>query len=343
MHSELNPNHLERLAQAVAFNNITADNTAINDAHTNYIIKANSTRELLRNKESMTDSNNNKVGGKSIQEAIILDSADDDDDERKSRVKVDLGQFSILQNPTLIDSITNTQQNQSLITRGVLSGNNSNVSLIDDNKNEIQAEAERDSDHPPCIQVQAIHWNMAHQAAQTMREFLTLREKVRSADNEICSLEASMAFQQDNTNEMSKAINDIGNNVLLTATEKFEQIEQFKNKQQECGRVICQLQRKISELIKHKNSRTLELNHLETEAKALDDNRRVIVQAFRDPFTSWKGKLAQGSRVGGCITLQSIVGRQQGLSRGRLACYKTRSNLSTGQNPAAHFCLRRRL
>ncbi|MGK3749150.1 MAG: WD40 repeat protein [Bacillariaceae sp.] len=348
MHSGLIPSHLEHLAQSVVFNTVTANTTAIEDAHTNYLIRANSTGESLRNKQLQlqlqssggSTSSTTEVGGigLSVQEAIILDNADDDE---INNVIVDTGQSSIFQNPTLIDSSIRQQQY------------GKNAATNNSNNNEVttmmmMVQAERDTDQLPSIDIKATHWDMAHQTAETMREFLTLREKVRLTDYEIRSLEASMTHQQDNMNMLNKKINDIAtggtgtdenNNTamtMMTATEKLEKTEQCKVSQQESGRVICQLQRKLSDLITNQNSRKLELTHLETKARTLNKKRQSIVHAFRDPFTSWKGDLAKGSRVGGCVTLQSIVGREQGLSRARLSRYQSRSNISKGQNPV-HF------
>ena len=349
MHSGLIPSHLEQLAQSVVFNNITANTTAMEDAHTNYLIRANSTGESLRNKQlqlqqsssggGAMSSTTTEVGGigLSVQEAIILDNADDDE---INNVIVDTEQSSILQNPTLIDSSLRQQQQY---------GKNTTMMTM--------VQAERDTDQPPSIDIKATHWDIAHQTAETMREFLTLREKVRSTDYEIRSLEASMTLQQDNMNMLNKRINDIatgagtGNmndttattTTIMTATEKLEQTEQCKVSQQESGRVICQLQRKLSDLITNQNSRRLELIHLEKKARTLNKKRQSVVQAFRDPFTSWKGELAKGSRVGGCGTLQSIVGREQGLSRARLSRYHSRSNQSRGQNPVHFLELRKNL
>ena len=272
----------------------------------------------------MLSSTTTEVGGigLSVQEAIILDNADDDE---INNVIVDTEQSSILQNPTLIDSSIRQQQQY---------GKNTTMMTM--------VQAERDTDQPPSIDIKATHWDIAHQTAETMREFLTLREKVRSTDYEIRSLEASMTLQQDNMNMLNKRINDIatgagtGNmndttattTTIMTATEKLEQTEQCKVSQQESGRVICQLQRKLSDLITNQNSRRVELIHLEKKARTLNKKRQSVVHAFRDPFTSWKGELAKGSRVGGCVTLQSIVGREQGLSRARLSRYHSRSNQS---------------
>jgi len=344
MYSGLSPSHLEHLAQSVAFNNITADTTAIEDAHTNYIIRANSTGESFRNKQSST--NSSKVGGKSVQEAIILDNADDDE---TNNVRVDTGQSSILHKPTLIGSIQQQQHRQRLITGDVLGGSNTNsngntnINTNNEGTTMVHTEAERKSDQPPSIGIKATHWDVAHRTAETMRGFLTLREKVRSIDNEIRSLEASMALQQNNSNKLNRIINDIGESTIMTSIEKIEKTEQCKVSQQESGRVICQLQRKLSELIRNQNSRKSELIYLKTKTQNLDKKRRNIVHSFRDPFTSWKGDLAKGSRVGGCVTLQSIVGREQGLSRGRLSRYQSRSSLSTGQNPVHFLELRKNL
>ncbi|MGK3745559.1 MAG: hypothetical protein ACI90V_012420, partial [Bacillariaceae sp.] len=261
MHSGLIPSHLEHLAQSVVFNTVTANTTAIEDAHTNYLIRANSTGESLRNKQLQlqlqssggSTSSTTEVGGigLSVQEAIILDNADDDE---INNVIVDTGQSSIFQNPTLIDSSIRQQQY------------GKNAATNNSNNNEVttmmmMVQAERDTDQLPSIDIKATHWDMAHQTAETMREFLTLREKVRLTDYEIRSLEASMTHQQDNMNMLNKKINDIAtggtgtdenNNTtmtMMTATEKLEKTEQCKVSQQESGRVICQLQRKLSDLI----------------------------------------------------------------------------------------------
>jgi WD40 repeat protein len=327
MHAELPPSHLEHLAQSMAFNTATADSTALENARTNYLLRVNSTRESAIAAAGLTNNSGSSAGNRMLEEAFDRDTPEEVDDNGKTAGwKQTIGDWnhqgqSILQNPTLIVS---TQQYDRLST------------TKRKNKENSMIQAEREADQAPTIDVKSTHWEVAHQTAEVVREFLTIREKCRSTDNEIRSLEASMALQQAKANKLKEEINKIGENSTITAVEKIETIENYKADHQGSDRVISQLARKLVELNSGQAGLKSDLINLESQARSLDKRRRSIVHAFRDPFQSWKGSLSKNSRVGGSMTLQSIVGRELGLCRGRSSQKKFRSSLPTGPSPA-HF------
>ena len=338
MHAELPPSHLEHLAQSMAFNTATADITALENARTNYLLRVNSTRESSIAAGGLTNNSGSAAGNRMLQEAFDRDTLEEVDDNGKSAGwKQTIGKWnhhgqSILQNPTLIVSTTQ-QHDQLSTTKCTNSGDNSSN---DKNKGNSMIQAEREADQAPTIDVKSTHWEVAHQTAEVVREFLVLREKCRSTENEIRSLEASMTFQQAKANKLKEEINKIGENSTITAVEKIETIENYKADHQGTDRVISQLARKLSELNSGQANLKSDVINLESQARSLDKRRRSIVHAFRDPFQSWKGSLSKNSRVGGSMTLQSIVGRELGLCRGRSSQKKFRSSLPTGSSPA-HF------
>ena len=64
MHAELPPSHLEHLARSMALNASTADSTALENAHTNYLVKVNSTKESSNAAAGSTNNDsNNEPGG----------------------------------------------------------------------------------------------------------------------------------------------------------------------------------------------------------------------------------------------------------------------------------------
>ena len=334
-HSELDPSHLEHMAQSVAFNTTTADSAARDNARTNYLLRVNSTRESTIAAARRTDHNGENVAGsRSLLEAVVdPDNSDETDGNRSLGCWHDESQ-SILQRPALIAS---TQQHgRQSTTEDTDSGENSGDTSRINKQNYSSDLAERETDDSPTMEVRATHWEVAHQTAETVRKFLSVREKFRSTNREIRGLEASATLQQESMSKLEVAMADLGENQALTAVEKIEAIEKLKANQQASNRVISQLDRKLMELNFAKTCIKSEVTDLESRARILDQRRRGMVDAFRDPFKSWKGSLSKGSRIGGCTTLYTILGREQGLSNGRLSQSRFRSSLQSGSNPA-HF------
>ena len=334
MYTQLPPSQLENLAQSMAVTNATAHSTAVANARTNYLLQVNSTREsaIAAARRESTDTKGT-TGSRSLQ-----DDFDQNVHEDVGEAKVKWNQSteiwnsqgqSILQNPTLILS---TQQNASYRIRDRI--NTEVRRMIHD---------ERETDQSPKIDVKSAHWEVAHQTAEGVREFLTLREKYRSTNEEVRSLEASMRLQKANIRKVEDEMNNTSKNTGLTAVDKIERMEKYKADHQASDRVISQLARKLTELNSSQASLKLNVVRSESKVRLLDKRRRSIVSAFHDPFKSWKGPLSKGSRVGGCMTLQSIVGREMGLCRVRSMQKKFRPNLRTSVNPSHFLELRKNL
>ena len=336
MHAELPPSHLEHLARSMALNASTADSTALESAHTNYLLKVNSTRES----SNAAGSTNNDGTNETSTESRNLEGAFDGETAQEAQNTNDKStvggwnesELSILQNPSLI--LSTKQQHLT----GETTKSSDNISNGDD-----LIQAEREKDRTPSINFKSMHWEIEHQTAEVVREFLTLREKCRSTDIQISSLQNSMALQKANLNRIQEEMSKLSNNTSLTSADKMAKMERFKADQQGADRVISQLARKLSELNTSQVSLRSKVKNLELEAQSLNTRRRSILQSYRDPFKSWKGSLSKGSRIGGCMTLKSIVGRELGLSRGRSFRKQFRSTLPIGSSPSHFLQLRKNL
>jgi len=322
MHAELPPSHLENLAQSMAMNTATADATASENARTNYLLKVNSNTSAIAN-EKAPGTNDSATESRNLQEAF--DGETKNETQKESNSGWNYAGQSILRNPALLIAKPQTTN----------SGD-------DDKENDGSAiEAERTKDDSPTIDLKSAHWEVEHQTAEAVREFLRLREKCRTTDSQIRSLESSMALQQSKATKLKEQMSSIDAIPNLTAVEKIEKWERYKADHQASDRVISQLSRKLSELNTGQASVRPNVQSLDFQARSLDKRRKSILQSFRDPFESWKGSLSKGSRIGGCTTLKSIVGRELGLCRGRQRNF--RSTLAVGSNPAHCLELRKNL
>ncbi len=322
MHADLSPSHLENLAQSLAMTTATADATALEHARTNYLLKVNSHSAATAN-VSASSTNESATESRNLQQDFERTSSEEAKENEKESAWNHAGQ-SILRNPALLVSQQHARA----------------INSADDKENESNAiEAERERENSPTMDLKSSHWEIEHQTAEAVREYLTLREKCRTTDGQIRSLENSMALQKSKTRNLQEQMSSIGGNLGLTAAEKIEKLERCKADHQASDRVISQLARKLSELNTGQVTLRSSVKTLEVQTRTLEQRRRKILQSFRDPFESWQGSLAKGSRIGGCTTFKSIVGRELGLCRGRQKNFRT--SLAVGSNPAHCLELRK--
>eukprot|EP00531_Pseudo-nitzschia_arenysensis_P009052 CAMPEP_0116157440 /NCGR_PEP_ID=MMETSP0329-20121206/23345_1 /TAXON_ID=697910 /ORGANISM="Pseudo-nitzschia arenysensis, Strain B593" /LENGTH=2316 /DNA_ID=CAMNT_0003654547 /DNA_START=150 /DNA_END=7100 /DNA_ORIENTATION=- len=324
MHADLPPSHLENLAKSMAMATATADATALENAPTNYILKVNSNSAATAN-VSASSTNESATQSRNLQQDFDGKSPEEARENGIESMSTHAEQ-SILRNPALLVS-----QQRSKTTNSA-----------DDKENDGNAvEAEREKDNSPTIDLKSSHWEVEHQTAEAVRQYLTLREKCRTTDGQIRSLENSMALQKSKTRKLQEQMSSIGGNLALTAAEKIEKLERCKVDHQASDRVISQLARKLSELNTGQISLRSNVKTLEVQTRTLDKRRHNVLQSFRDPFESWKGSLAKGSRIGGCTAFKSIVGRELGLCRGRQKNFRT--SIPVGANPAHCLELRKNI
>ena len=338
-HTSLAPNHLERLAQSVAVNTETANTTAMDNAHANLLLQATSTTESIlrgqRNSTTTATATPAIAGGRTLQDAIDIDNIDTtvsnqqgiNDMSSKSNM---MGEGnSILRNPTVL-----------------LAANpeNADVLGIEAYTNDAMTQAERKADPPPILNIKATRWDVIHQFAETLREVLSLRDKITTSDREIKENERTVKLRQSRLKQLTEQITRLAaqNDGTTPSPETIRQREVIQEEINDCDRVISQLQRKLVELRRSYETYRSELPSLETKSRHLDKLRRTVTQNFDDPFSAWKGPLAKDSRVGGCSVLNMVVGRERGMSSSRLSKQRTRiSNLPIGVHPS-HFLETRR-
>jgi hypothetical protein len=292
---------LENLAQAVASSSNEADITATNSSHTNLLHAAG---------ESSTERTSKP--GRTLNAAINID---DETKEEESKITG----FSILHSPVLISS--NQGQRKAA--------------------DEPVFNAERSSSPLLSMPVKSSHWEVGKKTAETMREFLVVRERVRSTASEIKSLQNSVAKQEETMNALSARFMQVGHDTTMSGAQKLEIFDEIKAGKQGCERVITQLKRKITELTNSHEKSASELVRLEVEAQSWETKRKSIVRDFRDPFGSRRGPLHSGHRVGGNGILHSVLGRQQGMSRSRLKPLSSTSLIINGPT-STHFSANRK-
>ena len=342
-HAELHPSHLENLARSMALNTVTVESTALENARTNYLLKVQSTREsAIDSSAGNANNDNNGSATESRSLEVVFDgetvekAGGTKESWEKSMASWNESGQSILQNPALIISTHQNQHDKHSTAENTNSVDNSKSS-------DGMIKAEREKDQTPRIDLKSTYWEVEHQTAKAVREFLTLREKCRSTESQICILEASMALQQAKASKLKEEISKTSENSALTAVEKIEKNERSKADLQACDRVVSQLSRKLTELNLGQVGLRSDVKNLDCQSRSLDKRRRTILQSFHDPFQSWKGSLSNGSRIGGCTTLKSIVGRELGLCRGRSTHRKHRSTLPVGLKPAHFLELRKNM
>lgn len=309
----LAPNHLESLAHAACFNASTAEAAAEQHAHTNLLLQATAPGEMFERRQQR-ERNAKGSGGRTLQDSIVFEdgenavtSSTNNDGYTNAGALLSSVQFgapgrSILHHPTLIAVASSLK-----ITKDGDPGS-------DQDGNDVILDGERSTDPPPTVDLQATKWEAARQAASTMREFLDVRERVRSLDQEMRSIQASLSIQQEITNRLDRESDTLNHDSTISDTEKTKTIEEINEKKQGCDRVISQLQRKLSELTVSLDSNRRDLRRLETKARSQDEYRKSISRDFYDPLESWRGTVAKGSKVGGNFALRMVLGRQRGSS-----------------------------
>lgn len=306
----VSPSHLEQMAHAVASTNSVVESTGT--THTNLL-------------EAVTEIGGNGVsgGGRTAQDAIAVDGGgiQTENQEGQAATNSSSNALSILQPPSLISS------SQAPPDR-------SNVDFSN-------IEAERPPTPPSSmLQARSGYVEVGQQTAETMRKLLELREKVQSARKEMKGLNTSIAHQAATVvalEEEYRLISSDGSDM----TRMLQVTDEVKAGKQECERVTAQLQRKLVDLSSTLQTDERELARLEKDIRTLDSRRKGIVRSSRDPYWSWPGQLPPGSRIGANPILQTIVGRQKGLSRPRNHAVFARSSIIHGPSES-HFVATRK-
>lgn len=298
----LSPTHLENLAQAVAASNNEADITARKSTHTNLLHAAG---------ESTTTERAVTKHGRTLNDAIDIGG----DGECKESGKII--PFSILHSPVLLSS-NHCQEEKEAAT------------------DETMFDAQRSTSPPLSMDVKSSYWEAGKKTAETMREYLSVREQVRSTESEMKTLKNSLAKQEETVNDLSAKFLQVGKDSSIDGTAKLDMFDQIQDGKQNCERVINQLQRKINELTMNHKKNTREYERLEGEVQFWEAKRKSVVKDFRDPFGSWRGPLHNGHRRGGNGILHSVLSRQQGMFKSRLNSFPSRSLITNGPT-MTHF------
>eukprot|EP00980_Cylindrotheca_fusiformis_P006269 scaffold1340_cov122-Cylindrotheca_fusiformis.AAC.12 len=228
----------------------------------------------------------NSAGGRTIQDAIEVDGDKGDDMQNTNNLA------SALQPPALMAAKK----------QAVASTNN----------------GERPSSPGTNVEMRSVHMDVAKDTSEAIRQYLKLRENVRSNHQEIETLKAAVAKQEENGRALSARFNLIANDSSLEATDKLQKLDEIKAEQQVSERVVMQLQRKRTELEAMQTRDSPEMIRLEAHARSLDKRRKLLICNYRDPFVSLGRK--RNNNI-----LHSVLRRQQGL------CGPHRTLIAAGQ------------
>mmetsp|Transcript_45051 Transcript_45051/g.109545 ORF Transcript_45051/g.109545 Transcript_45051/m.109545 type:complete len:2276 (-) Transcript_45051:82-6909(-) len=300
----LAPNHLEHLAQAASLNAITATVAAQQNATPNLLLQASTPGERLERSQqnersgaaSASASNGGGINssGRTIQEAIVLDNGGDGDDENSDQNDVS--------NPV------STIGGSALYRPALISAADGSNSV----KNNKRIYVRRTTDLSPKMDIMPTRWEVSQKMADSMRQFLDAREKVRSLDQETSTIDASLSKRRSEL----KGLNEDEGSKLNGNGEKEngENNQLTSSKKRDCDRVISQLERKLNELTVSRDSNRNELTRLQRQVSALNESCKAVARDYFDPFENWKGTVASGSRVGGNAALSMLMARERGLA-----------------------------
>ena len=164
----------------------------------------------------------------------------------------------------------------------------------------------------------------------SMRRLLSLREKIRQDDAEIGTLLSSISRQED----VLKSLGVQRANVLTSEQEdevkRLSALDEIKEGEQNCTRVIAQLRRRLVDLDGSNRCRREELRKAEADAREWNRRGVTINQNYRDPFRTIDRCRASGSRMGGNMLLDYLFHRQRGTPtlplRARPTCERLKCN-----------------
>jgi hypothetical protein len=288
--------HLDNLVGAVVATNTIADATAQKATPANLLHAAG---ETLERKQSHD--------GRTLQDAILVDESKEDEEIRTVS--------SALQAPVLF-------QTRATDNKESLSGNAK------------QSYAEQLSNPLPLLHAHSAYSEIGGKTAQSMRQFLSMREMTRSEEDEMRSLQVSIQKQQASLQSLnSERARLLGTNGESDHVKKLERLDEIKEGSQNCDRVIAQLNRKLTEVESSYRVHIQELQRLGTEARFCYQKAKKVAQSYRDPFGAIDAPHATGSRIGGNPVLRDILARQQGFGKIRIRNIPMRP-FNRAQNPA---------
>lgn len=166
----------------------------------------------------------------------------------------------------------------------------------------------------PTMEMKSSYSEVAKNTSNKMRQFLSLRERVRSNFHEIKVLQQAVSKQEENGRILSLRFQQVTEDDTLPPTQKLEKLDEIKSEREVSERVVTQLQRKITELKQSHETDSSKMTRLGKEAREWESNRRATVQNFHDP-------LFESSRKGNSL-LHTVLGRQHGY-------YKPHSSMSS--------------
>jgi WD40 repeat protein len=172
-------------------------------------------------------------------------------------------------------------------------------------------DVDRSSSPIPTLEMRSLHVDVAKETSDSMRQFLNLRERVKSNQREIETLNVAISKQEENGRSLSERFHRISNDSSMEATEKLQKLDEIKTERQDLvsGRVITQLQRKLTEMQEVQERDSPELVRLDAQVRSLDIRRKSLLRNYRDPFPSQSAKRNS--------VLHSVLGRQQGIPTSR--------------------------
>jgi len=154
---------------------------------------------------------------------------------------------------------------------------------------------------------------LASNASQSVRHLLQLRDKVRKQSAQIQSIKRSLEFQQKTRSALERDRQRLfARNGDIDAASKMTALDEIKEGEQNCNRVISQLQRQLTQLENSHEVDAIDLDLAEAAACATFRETRSLLQNYRDPF----GTLSIGSKTRfGNRLLLNLTSRQLGFDR----------------------------
>jgi hypothetical protein len=278
--STISPSHLQNLVGAVVASNITAYSAAQSTTPANLLEAAS---EALGRKQP--------AGGRTLQDAIVLDTySNDAKEDATTRATA-----SVLQAPVLLSVNCPKETN----------GGGGKIGDVDVSYAEHVSPL-------PVVRMQSSFLEIAGKSAHGMRQFLELRETTRSEEKEILSLQVSLTKQEETLQRLTAERTKLSAAGMDPAA-KIQREDDIKEGAQNCSRVIATLRRKLTELSSSHRSHERELAQVEQEAKLWFQKGKMVGQNYRDPFKSQNSLLSNGSRVGNNPLLRGILSRQHGI------------------------------
>jgi WD domain, G-beta repeat len=258
-------------------------------------VKENTTENLVQASAEIlhTVARNNKSGGRTLQDAIVVVDSEGNVDGASDLAKDSSAAVSALQAPVLFIK-----------------------------KAEKKGEADVDpasgsSSEEPALLLCSSVAETSVAAATSMRRYLETRTKCHGEAMHIRSLQRSLQLQQDNLVKIEQErSNLLARNCIHGTAENFEatalavQLDEIKAAEQNCARVIAQLQRQLPFLQRTHETDSEGLVVACAMASKDFSKSKAVLQNYRDPVGSSRRPTFLNNRI-----LMNLCQRQLGIDR----------------------------